>query len=463
MKNTLLGTLFLSILLSSIAVNAKTEEKTKSRFEYLELFNKVLYQIEAEYYRDVKIEKLIVGAIRGMMETLDPHSSYLDEDIFDRMKTDTSGEFGGLGIEVTVKNGVLTIITAIEDTPAYEAGLQAKDKIVEINNESTIGLNLDQAVDRMRGKPGSKINLGIVREGEEGVKYFSIRRKVVKLKPVKSELVKDQYAFLRLKQFQKNSAKNIIAHLKRMKKEAKKKGGLKGIILDLRANPGGLLDEAVEVSSIFLKEGIVVSTEGRDPKNKEIRYVNKQIYKDLDTPLAVLINGASASASEIVAGALKDYGRGFIMGSRSFGKGSVQTVRPLDEKSGLKLTIAQYMTPKSGKIQAIGIKPDIELDAYDPAMIRKYKVQSKFIREIDLRNHLTSTVETEEEKEAREEKEAKERLIKRRAFEEQRKKLLSKESENKEYSASEDFQVLQAVNYLNSLNVLQKFSRRELP
>lgn len=327
----------------------------KSRFEKLELFNKVLYLIESQYYRPVDTEKLIEGAIKGMMNTLDPHSTFLDEKVFSKMQEDTQGEFGGLGIEVSQKDGVLVVITPIDDTPAFKAGIKAGDKIVEINHESTLGLTLEEAVDKMRGKPGSKITVGVSREGVEGIKRFDLKRKAIKISAVKHEILEDNYAYVRLTQFQKDAGSGIAKALKQMEK--KTKNGIKGIVLDLRSNPGGLLDEAVNVSSVFLRDGIVVSTESRDPKQKDIRYVKKTGFKELKKPLAVLINGASASASEIVAGALQDHKRAIVMGSQSFGKGSVQSIAKIDDKQGVKLTIAQYMTPKDRKIQAVGIKP----------------------------------------------------------------------------------------------------------
>jgi carboxyl-terminal processing protease len=432
---------------------------TKSRFEELELFNKVLYLIDSQYYREVDTNKLIEGAIKGMMDTLDPHSAYLNKEYFKKMQNDTDGEFGGLGIEVTQKDGVLYVVTPIDDTPAYKAGVKPKDKIVEINHESILGFTLDEAVDRMKGKEGSVIHLGIVREGEKGIKHFNIKREIIKIKPVKTQLVRDQYAFIRLTQFQRKAAVSIEKSLKKLKKQAKKNGGLKGIILDLRSNPGGLLDQAVDVSSLFLKEGIVVTTEHRDPNNKEIRYVKKSGYKDLTTPIVVLVNGASASASEIVAGALQDHKRALIMGSQTFGKGSVQTVAQIDDENGVKLTIAQYMTPKNRKIQAIGIVPDIHLSELDAKAIKDLTVEDKYLREKDLRNHLTATIETKEEKKLRLKEEKEARIKRAQRIKEQRAKE-KKDDIFKKYNANEDYQVLQAVNYLKSFKVFDDFVKK---
>lgn len=452
-----------SFLLSlSFSTFAQTKEvkapapkisENRSRFEQLELFNKVLHLVETQYYRPVSTEKLIEGALKGMMDTLDPHSAFLNKDFFEKMQNDTQGEFGGLGLEVTQREGVIYIITPIEDTPAFRAGIQPKDKMVEINHEPIVGMSLEQAIEKMRGKIGDKIHLGISREGYDGIKHFNLTREIIKVKPVKSEIVKNNFAYLRLTQFQKRSAESMEEALKGMRA----KGEIAGIILDLRSNPGGLLDQAVDVSSLFLKEGIVVSTEARDYQNKDIRYVKKSGFKDLSTPMVVLINGASASASEIVAGALQDYKRAVIMGSQSFGKGSVQTVAQLDKETGVKLTIAQYMTPKNRKIQAVGITPDVTVEEVDQDAFEKDLKEDRYIREKDLRNHLTATIETPTEKKEREAKEREERL--RRISEMDKRKNKKKEVEDeifRTYKPSEDYQVLQAVRYLQGFNVFKE-------
>jgi carboxyl-terminal processing protease len=455
---------------TTAATSTSEEALKKSRYEKLELFNKVLYLIESQYYREVSTEKLIEGAINGMMNTLDPHSAYLDSEVFSKMQEETSGEFGGLGIEVTQKDGILVIITPIDDSPAFKAGIKAGDKVVEINHESMVGSTLQQAIEKLRGKMKTKIILGIVREGVDGIKNFELTREIVYLKPVKYELLKNGYAYVRLTQFQKKSAEYIVEALKKMR-ESLKKEPLKGVILDLRSNPGGLLDEAVDVSSIFLKEGIVVSTEGRDPKNKEIRYVKKTGYKELDVPLVVLINGSSASASEIVSGALQDSKRAIIMGTQSFGKGSVQSVAKIDDASGVKLTIAQYMTPSGRKIQAVGINPDIIIGEAEGEWYSDNKKEASFVREKDLKNHLTATIETAEEKKLREESELKERIERTerfRASREKKKSASTKKNETKKAAAeddeedtitkvapNEDYQVNQAINYLKNIGLIK--------
>jgi carboxyl-terminal processing protease len=454
----LISLFILSPLLSREDKSPKISEN-RSRFEQLELFNKVLHLVETQYYRPVNTEKLIEGALKGMMDTLDPHSTFLNKDYFEKMQNDTAGEFGGLGLEVTQKEGVIYIITPIDDTPAFKAGIKPKDKLVEINHEPIVGMTLEQAIEKMRGKVGEKIHLGLIRDGAEGIKHFNLKREIIKVKPVKFEVLQDKYAYIRLTQFQKRSAESVEEAIKKMKLNTKG-GAFDGIILDLRSNPGGLLDQAVDVSSLFLKEGIVVTTESRDPQNKDIRYVKKSGFKDLKTPMVVLINGASASASEIVAGALQDYERAVIMGSLSFGKGSVQTVAQLDKQTGVKLTIAQYMTPKNRKIQAIGIKPDVVIDEMVQSEFEKGRKEDRYIREKDLKGHLVATIETPEEKKAREENERKERAQRIKDMEEKR--STAKKSKNevedeifKTYQPSEDYQVLQAVRYLQGFKVFE--------
>jgi len=427
---------------------AKDKDKSlsdKSRFEKLELFNKVLHIVETQYYRKVDAEKLVDGALKGMLATLDPHSTFLDKKIFKKMQEDTKGEYGGLGIEVTQKDGILVIVTPIEDTPAYKAGIKPGDKIVEINHESTLGITLEEAVEKMKGDIGTSISLGILRKGEKDIRYFDVKRQIIKTKPVKSYTL-NNYILIRLNQFQRNSGKFIVKAIKKHRKKLGKK--VKGIVLDLRSNPGGLLDEAVNVSSIFLKEGVVVSTEGRDPKNKEIRYVKKSGHKELQLPLAVLINGSSASASEIVAGAIQDHKRGMIVGTKSFGKGSVQTVSQVSSNQGLKLTIAQYMTPTGRKIQAIGISPDVEIAATEGKWVKDNFVEDGYVREADLRNHLTATIETKEEKKARIIREKAARVKRVERAKKKTKVSKVKETGNRKYDPKTDYQVQQAIRFL---------------
>ena len=443
-------------LLSSL-VMAKKKASGPSKYEHLDLFSRVLDIVEKQYYREVSSEKLIEGAIQGMLQTLDPHSRYLDKTALKKMKSDSSGKFGGLGVEVTSKDGVILVITPFEGTPAFRAGIKSGDRIVEIEQESIQGMALDEAVKRMRGKPGSKVTIGLIRRDSDKIEYITLVREVIKIRPVKSELLQDKYAYIRLAQFQADSASDIQKHLQKLAKKAK---GLRGIVFDLRSNPGGLLDEAVKVSSIFLKEGIVVSTEARDPKQKEVRTVLKSGHKDTKTPLIVLINGSSASASEIVAGALKDHKRAIIMGNRSFGKGSVQTVLDVADNKGIKLTIQQYMTPKGTKIQAKGIVPDIELPEFSVGWIEQVENDPIYLREQDLRNHISATIETPEEKKQRLQREKEYRIQRQKKIAEKREKAKEKkDSDNspRSFDPKSDFQVHSAINYLKSFDFYQRF------
>lgn len=444
--------LFLSLsgLIGGYYATDRVMAVTKSRFENLELFNKILYLIETQYYREVDTDKLIEGAIRGMMQTLDPHSVFLNEELFKKMQQDTRGEFGGLGVEVSQKDGVLVIITPIDDTPAFNAGILSGDKIMEIDGESTVGITMETAVEKMRGAPGTNINLGIQREGVEGLIYFSITREIIKIQAVRSAILFDEFIYIRLSQFQQDSARMLSEHLKRHREEIEQNGlELQGIVLDVRSNPGGLLDEAVNVSSLFIEEGIIVQTRGRDEGNLELRYARRDGLKDTSTPLVVLINGASASASEIVAGAVQDHGRGLVMGSASFGKGSVQTIARVDESQGVKLTVAQYMTPDARKIQAIGIKPDIELSEYQAKWEADNRLESRYIREVDLQNHLSSTIETDDERERR--KSRKQEAIKELQEEDKSERVTSRSRK-----PEEDYQVIQAINYLRTFKLLER-------
>ena len=450
----------LIIILSILSFNISAAKKSPkaSKYEHLDLFSRVLDLVEKQYYRKVDTEKLMEGAIRGMLQTLDPHSSYLDAEALKKMKSDTSGKFGGLGVEVTAKDGIILVITSFEGTPAFRVGIKSGDKIVEIEHESIVGIGLDEAVEKMRGKPGSKINIGVIKGDSEKIEAFSIKREIIKVKPIKSALLHKSFAYVRLNQFQLGSADYIQKHLKKLSRKAKK---LKGIVFDLRSNPGGLLDEAVKVASIFLDQGIVVSTEARNPKQKEVRTVIKGGFKDVKTPLVVLINGASASASEIVAGALKDHGRALVMGSRSFGKGSVQTVMDLSEKKGIKLTIQQYMTPNGDKIQAKGVDPDIVIPEFDSSWADHIENSPVYIREQDLRNHLSATIEGSEEKKSRKKREKKHRA--------QRQKRMQKQSKNKKkvadrnfsrpFDPKTDFQVHLAIHHLKSFDFYQRFKK----
>ncbi len=324
-------------------------------FGKLKIFGDVLSVIQTSYVEEPNVDNLVQGAIKGMLQTLDPHSSYLTPDMLKQVEVETKGVFGGLGIEIGIKDNILTVIAPIEDTPAFRAGLQAGDKIVKIENESTRDMTVTDAVKKLRGEPGTKVTISIVREGLAEPRAYTITRDVIKIKSVKSKAMGDGIAYVKLIQFQQDTTAELDKALQAAQKE---KGGIKGLVLDLRNNPGGLLDQAVKVSDEFIESGLIVYTDGRIESQKYKYFAHKEGTWS-GFPIVVLVNAGSASASEIVAGALQDHGRAILLGTRTFGKGSVQTILPLEDGSALRLTTARYYTPNGRSIQAKGIEPDI--------------------------------------------------------------------------------------------------------
>ena len=350
-------------------------------FEDLRVFAEVFGRIKSDYVERVPDKKLLEEAIQGMLNGLDPHSSYLNEEDYRELRVGTSGEFGGVGIEVGMEDGFLKVIAPIDDTPAARAGIKAGDTIVKLDDKTVKGMALDDAVKLMRGKPGTKIELTITREGREKPFDVTLERAVIKVVSVKGRLLEPGYLYIRLSQFQTHTAEDLIKTISRLKGQ----GPVRGLILDLRNNPGGVLNAAVAVSDAFLESGLIVYTEGR-VKDSQLRF---QAAPDdvLDgAPMVVLVNGGSASASEIVAGALQDHKRAVVMGRQTFGKGSVQTIIPINERTALKLTTARYFTPNGRSIQADGIKPDIELAE---VKVAKSDGGAK-LRESDLGGHLAN-------------------------------------------------------------------------
>lgn len=348
-----------------------------SVYEDLKVFTEVLTIVERSYVEEVKVKDLIYGAIRGMLNSLDPHSGFLTPESYKEMQVDTKGEFGGLGIQIGIKDGILTVIAPIEDTPAYKAGIKAGDKIIKVNDEPTKDMTLLEAVNKMRGRKGTSVTITIVREGLEKPKDFTIVRDIIKIKSVKSKVVEDKIGYVKINQFQQKTAQELADALGNLQKKE-----INSLILDLRNNPGGLLNSAIEVSDEFLPQGKLV-VYIKDKAGEKIEYHTKETRPDFDYPMIVLVNQGSASASEIVAGALKDWDRALILGVTTFGKGSVQSVLPLSDGSALRLTTARYYTPKGTSIQNTGITPDIEV-----------KLEAKdgnshvVIREKDLKGHL---------------------------------------------------------------------------
>lgn len=369
------------------------EEEAGVPMEDVQRFSNAIAQIKQYYVKPVKDKDLFDNAIRGMLAGLDPHSNYLDTEDFAELQTTTSGEFGGLGIEVTMEEGVIKIITPLDDTPASKAKLKSGDYIIKVDNKSVQGLNLKDAVSLMRGKIGEPTVLTILRKGD--TKPFTVKlvREKIQVKSVQAKLLDDQYGYVRLTQFQAMTAKDMLSSILDLKQKAG--GELKGLVLDLRNNPGGLLDSAIQISDAFLdnnaqgKQEMIVYTEGRLPGSKFTAIATPgDVLKS--APLVVLINNGSASASEIVAGALKDNKRAIIVGTRSFGKGSVQTVLPLDNASGIKLTTALYYTPSGTSIQAQGITPDIAIEEIAVPKVIEDKDGFKGFSEADLSGHLAN-------------------------------------------------------------------------
>ncbi len=333
-------------------------------YEELRTFSEVLTQVQKNYVDETKVKDLVQGAIRGMLSTLDPHSAYMTPEMYKEMQVETKGEFGGVGIQIGVKDNRLAVIAPIEGTPAYRAGIKAGDFITKVNDESTKDLTLMDAVQKMRGPKGTKVNLTIQRDGTADPLQFSLVRDTIKIESVKSKVL-DNIGYVRLTQFQEATGRDLSKALKQFKEQK-----IHSTILDLRNNPGGLLTAAVEVSEQFLPNGkLVVYTKGRESKKDEWFAKGKDQMED--APMIILVNEGSASASEIVAGALQDYGRAVIVGTTSFGKGSVQTILPLGDGSGLRLTTAKYYTPKGRSIQSTGITPDIVVKPQPPATVAK--------------------------------------------------------------------------------------------
>jgi len=368
-------------------------------YQSIELFTDVLSIVKKSYVEEVDTKKLVYGAINGMLTSLDPHSSFMPPETYKEMKIDTKGAFGGLGIEITVKEGILTVISPIEDTPAFKAGIKAGDQILKIDDKFTKDLTITDAVKKMRGVKGTKVTLTIMREGFDKTKEFVLERDIIQVKSVKFKVLDDGYGYIRIAQFQEKTDSDLEKALQALQSEQKV---LKGLVLDLRNDPGGLLDQAVKVSEHFVDEGkLIVYTEGRE-KDAQMRFTSRKGNKQGNYPIVVLINGGSASASEIVAGCLQDHKRAVVMGTQSFGKGSVQTIIPLSDNSGLRLTTARYFTPSGRSIQAKGITPDILAEKVEIAAAPEKKPGMMHIREKDLENHFES-----DKKEPAEEKEVK--------------------------------------------------------
>ncbi|MCZ7582248.1 MAG: S41 family peptidase [Deltaproteobacteria bacterium] len=375
-------------VIGSPAISA-VDEMTSDAQTALRMFTRALAIVESKYVEEINVKDLVYGAINGMLASLDPHSAFLTPENFEELNIDTTGEFGGLGIEISLKDGYIGVITPIDDTPAARAGIKAGDVIFKIDGEITKDLGLVEAVKMMRGRPGTSVVLTIVREGVADPFEITVVRDIIRVPTVKSKVLEPGYGYVKLTQFNNKAANEVVAAYRELDRQ---EGGLLGLVLDLRNNPGGLLDQAVAVSDEFLDAGLVVSIKGRVAgQNMSVSAEPGGI--DVSGPLVVLVNNGSASASEIVAGALQDHHRCVIVGTTTFGKGSVQTILPMEGGAALKLTTAKYYTPSGRDIQAKGIIPDVEVAAEDPrATVEPARL--KFF-EKDLKNHLKNESEAD--------------------------------------------------------------------
>ncbi len=381
----MLGLILMSVSLSIFTahVQANEEEPESLPLQQLRTFADIFGRIKANYVEPVEDEVLLENAIRGMVSGLDPHSNYLDADDYKELQVGTKGEFGGLGIEVGMEDGFVKVISPIDDTPAQRAGVRSGDLIVRLDDTPVKGLSLNEAVALMRGKPGTSLDLTIVRKGEEKPIKITVVRDIIRVVSIKSRLLDKRFAYLRISQFQANTTSDMLKSLEKLKREVE--GPLLGMVLDLRNNPGGVLNAAVSVSDAFLESGLIVYTEGRE-SDSQLRFEAAPDDVLDGAPIVVLVNEGSASASEIVAGALQDQSRAVIMGSRTFGKGSVQTIIPITDTAAVKLTTARYFTPSGRSIQAEGIEPDIKLE--DLTVSKAEKSLVKPIKESNLSGHL---------------------------------------------------------------------------
>jgi carboxyl-terminal processing protease len=392
--------LVILLVLLSLGLFAGRTLAVDDKYEPLKRFSQVLSLVEEYYVTDIGRSELINDAIKGMLQQLDPHSAYMDREEFRDMQDSTSGEFGGIGIEITMDQGRLLVISPIEDTPAFRSGIKSGDIIIEIDGQSTQDVTLLEAVKRIRGPQGSTVKITVLREGAKEPMSFDVTRDIIPILSVKSEVLDSGVLLLRVTKFNDNTTSDLHEVLNAY---LKKNGAPKGVVLDLRNNPGGLLNQAVSVADTFLKEGLIVYIQGKDTASRK-DYTAKAAGPKIDAPTVVLINAGSASASEIVAGALQDRKRALLVGERSFGKGSVQTVIPLPDGSGIKLTTALYYTPNGRSIQAEGIVPDIAIPFEAPA--KEEKGDQMVLREQDLSRHLENGKDRSAAKSARSDKAA---------------------------------------------------------
>jgi len=440
-NQSLLSGIFLGVavgLASTLSINAFAKSSGTLPLSQLKKFSEVYARIKRDYVEEVDDKKLIMDAISGMLAGLDPHSAYLDKTAFADLREGTSGEYGGLGIEVGIENGFIKVIAPIDDTPAQRAGLKSGDLIIRLNDKSIKDMSISDAVKIMRGKPGEPIDLLVIREGANKRFKFTIKRAVIMTSSVKQRLLESGYGYLRISSFQSKTTSGVKKAIEKLTKE--NKGSLNGLVLDLRDNPGGVLNGAVGVSDVFLRKGNIVYTEGR-VSDALMRYDATPDDLLEDAPLVVLVNQGSASASEIVAGALQDHKRALIVGSKTFGKGSVQTILPLDETTAVKLTTARYFTPSGRSIQAKGIEPDIPVKLLEIKTTGENKEEDNVdpLSEADLSGHLSNPDG--------------EKLAEEKIDTDKTKKEIVKANKN---LVEEDYLLFEALNVLKSMNIIKK-------
>ena len=385
------------------------QQQETDTYKNLETFANVLNLLQQHYVDEISSRDVIIGAINGMLTSLDPHSSYMSPEDFQELQAETKGSFSGIGIEITVRDGVLTVVSPIEGTPAYRQGLQAGDQIIRINGQLTKDMTLMEAVKQLRGDRGSEVTISIHRKGWQGLKDMVLIRDVIPLHSVKSMQLAPGLLYIRITNFQSTTTRDF----RKVLQKATKKQPVTGLILDLRNNPGGLLDQAVKISDVFIDSGIIVSTRGRNPEQDMVFEAHRGTGR-FDFPLIVLVNGGSASASEIVAGALQDHGRAIILGTVTFGKGSVQTIVPLPDGAGLRLTTARYYTPSGDSIQATGIIPDMIVPFEETADNGSGGDKNWVVREKDLPHHFENGTDNNKKKETARDEDPKQQEIEQR-------------------------------------------------
>jgi carboxyl-terminal processing protease len=423
-------------LTSSVMAEKKPEESAGIPLNELRNFSDIFARIKTDYVEDVDDKTLLEHAIRGMLTGLDPHSTYLSPDEYKELKIGTTGKFGGLGIQVGMEDGFVKVISPIDDTPAFHAGVESGDLIIRLNDKSVKGMTLNDAVKIMRGDPGTDIKLTVIREGADKPLPFTVTRDIISVKSVKSRILEPDYGYIRISNFQSKTARDLVSEISNLKKENETE--LKGLVLDLRNNPGGVLSAAADVSDAFLDEGKLVFTKGR-VENSEFEFNAKPGDIMNGLPVVVLINGGSASASEIVAGALQDHHRAVIMGSKSFGKGSVQTIQELRSGGAVKITTARYFTPSGRSIQGEGITPDIILERYE---IKDSDEETSLrIKESDLKGSISNPTQSQK---------ALEKAVEEGSSDDK------KDAPTEVIKASDDFQLYEALLLLKGLSILSE-------